>query len=80
MDKAQEKMIELAQSVRHLEFSNVSEAQRSSFSGSMHLDLSFIQEAVVELLKGRRVLKATYAYGYYLTGLISKKQFEHMQV
>ena len=44
------------------------------------VDLSFIREAVQELLKCRRVLKATYCYGYYLTGLVSKKQFEHMQV
>ena len=61
-------MIELAHSIRCLE------------TGSRHLDLSFIQEAVEELLKCRRVLKATYAYGFYLTGIISTKQFEHMQV
>ena len=44
------------------------------------VDLSFIRDAVKELLKCRRVLKATYCYGYYITGLVSKKQFEHMQV
>ena len=59
--------MELAQSVQHLE-------------SGQEVDLSFIHEAVEELLKCRRVLKATYAYGYYLTGIISTKQFEHMQV
>lgn len=75
-------MIELAESIQHLESSSLAEEglspQRSAISST--LDLSFIQEAVDELLRCRRVLKATYAYGYYLTGIVSKKQFEHMQV
>ena len=44
------------------------------------VDLSFIKDAVRELLRCRRVLKATYCYGYYLQGLLSTKQFEYMQV
>ena len=49
-------------------------------SCSRNLDLSFIQDAVQELLRCRQVLKATYCCGYYLTGIVSKRQFEHMQV
>ena len=44
------------------------------------VDLSFIRDAVVELLKCRRVLKASYGYGFYLKRLVSTRQFEHMQV
>ena len=44
------------------------------------VDLSFIRDAVRELLRCRRVLKASYCYGYYLQGLLSTKQFEYMQV
>lgn len=85
MDKAQEKMIELAHSIQHLESRGLEGAESQSRHGSVsvgrgrRLDLTFIQDAVQELLKCRRVLKASYCYGYYLTGIISKKQFEHMQ-
>lgn len=72
--------MELAASIRYLESDEGLSPRHSSMSGSRQLDLSFIQEAVEELLRCRRVLKATYAYGYYLTGIVSKKQFEHMQV
>lgn len=77
-------MVELAQSIHCMESNSVG-GELSSRHGSMsvgtrQLDLSFIQDAVQELLKCRRVLKATYPYGYYLTGIVSKKQFEHMQV
>ncbi len=44
------------------------------------VDLSFIRDAILELLKCRRVLKASYCYGYYLHGQVSPRQFEHMQV
>lgn len=77
-------MIELAHSIQHLELRSQEDREDlNSHHGSVRsrqLDLSFIQDAVQELLKCRRVLKATYCYGYYLTGIISKKQFEHMQV
>lgn len=57
-----------------------SEVEGCSATVRPAVDLSFIREAVKELLKCRRVLKATYCCGYYITGLVSKKQFEHMQV
>ena len=44
------------------------------------VDMSFIKGAVRELLRCRRVLKASYCYGYYLQGLLSTKKFEYMQV
>lgn len=109
MDKAQQKMIELAMSIQHLESSNSAGRHNSELSPGRHnsevlsgrhnsealsgrvhqasftlgirnLDLSFIQDAVQELLRCRQVLKATYCCGYYLTGIVSKRQFEHMQV
>lgn len=83
MDKAQEKMIELAHSVQLLEshgLEGVESQGTIGILGGRKLDLTFIQDAVQELLKCRRVLKASYCYGYYLTGIVSKKQFEHMQV
>ena len=44
-------------------------------------DTSFIEDAVHELLNARRVLRASYPYGYYLTGHKDKKAiFESMQV
>ncbi len=79
-------MIELAHSIQHLESRSLEGAESRghhssiSVAGGRKLDLTFIQDAVQELLKCRRVLKATYCYGYYLNGIISKKQFEHMQV
>lgn len=77
LDGAQQKMVELAASIQCLESGSDSSAQ--VIAGSRQLDLSFIHDAVQELLKCRQVLKATYCFGYYLTGIISKKQFEHMQ-
>ena len=44
-------------------------------------DTSFIENGVKELLKARRVLKASYPYGYYLQdGMHRKMLFEAMQV
>ena len=71
-------MVELAASIQCLESGSDSSAQVAA--ESRQLDLSFIHDAVQELLKCRQVLKATYCFGYYLSGIISKKQFEHMQV
>ena len=46
-----------------------------------NVDTSFIEDAVHELLNARRVLRASYPYGYYLTGNKDKKAiFESMQV
>ena len=80
LDKAQEKMVELAHSIQHLEERSLSGGKRSFSVSSRQLDFTFIEDAVNELLRCRRVLKATYGYGYYVTGIISTKQFEHMQV
>ncbi|CAH3191983.1 unnamed protein product [Porites evermanni] len=45
-----------------------------------NVDTSFIEDAVHELLNARRVLRASYPYGYYLTGNKDKKAiFESMQ-
>ena len=44
------------------------------------VDTAFIENAVHELLNARRVLRASYAYGYFLTGNKDKKAiFESMQ-
>lgn len=73
-------MIELALSIQRLESSEFEGSSMHFSGGNRQLDFTFIQDAVQELLKCRQVLKATYCYGYYLTGIVSKKQFEHMQV
>ena len=44
------------------------------------LDLSFIKEAVRELLHSRRTLKASYGFGYYIRGNTARRMFENMQV
>ena len=82
LDKAEQKMMDLALSIQRLESSDSdNSSRRASISkASRQLDFTFIQDAVQELLRCRQVLKATYCYGYYLTGIVSKKQFEHMQV
>ena len=44
-------------------------------------DTSFIESSVKELLKARRVLRASYPYGFYLQdGMHRKMLFEAMQV
>lgn len=53
-------------------------ARRSSVSEP--LDMSFIEEAVRELLAARRVLLASYAFGYYVEGRTARREFENMQV
>ena len=46
-----------------------------------NLETQFVQDAVHQLLKGRRVLKCSYAYGFYLGETGYKKPiFEFMQV
>lgn len=62
LDKARDKMQLLANSVRGLEGE----------------DMSFIEEAVRELLKCRRVLQATYPFAYYLSTK-KRREFERMQ-
>ena len=44
------------------------------------LDMSFIEEAVKELLRARRVLQASYAFGYYVKGNTPRRYFENLQV
>lgn len=46
-----------------------------------NLETKFVEDAVHQLLKARRVLKCCYAYGYYLEDTGYKKPiFEFMQV
>ena len=48
---------------------------------SANLETKFVEEAVHQLLKARRVLKCSYVYGYYLEDTGYKKPiFEFMQV
>ena len=48
---------------------------------SANLETKFVEEAVHQLLKARRVLKCSYVYGYYLDDTGYKKPiFEFMQV
>ena len=42
--------------------------------------MSFIEEAVRELLQSRRTLKASYGFGYYIKGNTARRMFENMQV
>ena len=42
--------------------------------------MSFIEEAIRELLAARRVLIASYAFGYYVEGNQARRMFENMQV
>ena len=42
--------------------------------------MSFIEEAVRELLHSRRTLKASYGFGYYIKGNTARRMFENMQV
>lgn len=44
------------------------------------LDMSFIEDAVRELLHSRRTLKASYGFGYYIQGNTARRIFENMQV
>ena len=44
-------------------------------------DTTFIEDAVLELLKTRRILKCSYPYGFFLEPKSTKKEiFELMQV
>lgn len=48
---------------------------------SANLETKFVEDAVLQLLKSRRVLKCSYVYGYYLEETGYKKPiFEFMQV
>ncbi|XP_014667038.1 PREDICTED: uncharacterized protein LOC106808723 [Priapulus caudatus] len=49
-------------------------------AGSSQVDTKFIEDAIQELLKARRVLRASYVYGYYLEDHgYNKTIFEFMQ-
>ena len=47
---------------------------------SLPLDMSFIEEAIRELLAARRVLIASYAFGYSVRGRHAQRTFEKIQV
>lgn len=42
-------------------------------------DLEFIQEALIQVMSCRHVLKYTYVYGFYITDNSSKELFEYLQ-
>ena len=50
--------------------------------GTANAETKFVEEAVEQLLKARRVLRCSYVYGYYLEGGPGYKKvvFECMQV
>ena len=73
LEKANSKTEELRASVAKLD-----SARR--YTVSLPLDMTFIEEAIRELLAARRVLIASYAYGYLLKGKQAQRMFENMQV
>ena len=87
LDKAHHKMALLAASVQFLEQSGGASMPRNRTSSSATLGtrmstefMSFIEEAVQELLKDRRVLRASYGFGYFIYSKVAQRQFENMQV
>lgn len=51
------------------------------FTASANSETQFVEHAVKQLLKARKVLKCSYVYGYYLDGPgYMKIVFEFMQV
>lgn len=55
-------------------------AMETAATSAENADTSFIKDAVHELLNARRVLRASYPYGFYLAGNKDKKAiFESMQ-
>ena len=40
----------------------------------------FIEDAVNELLKDRRVLRSSYGFGFFIQNFTTRRQFENMQV
>ncbi|XP_059164030.1 ankyrin repeat and IBR domain-containing protein 1-like [Physella acuta] len=55
-------------------------AEAVTDSATAHLETKFVEDAVHQLLKARRILKCSYVYGYYLDGPGYKKiVFEFMQ-
>ena len=40
----------------------------------------FIEDAVNELLKDRRVLRSSYGFGFFIQNFMTRRQFENMQV
>ena len=56
-------------------------AQAWADSETASNETKFVEDAVLQLLKARRVLKCSYVYGYYLAETGYKKPiFEFMQV
>ena len=67
LSTAKEKMLVLAKAMTDPDTAN--------------LETKFVEDAVLQLLKSRRVLKCSYVYGYYLEETGYKKPiFEFMQV
>ena len=67
LNTAKEKMLVLAKAMTDPDTAN--------------LETKFVEDAVLQLLKSRRVLKCSYVYGYYLEETGYKKPiFEFMQV
>ena len=73
LEKANSKTEELRASVAKLDSTR-------RYTVSLPLDMTFIEEAIRELLAARRVLIASYAYGYLLKGKQAQRMFENMQV
>ena len=74
MTTAKEKMEVLARAMTDI-------SQSASSNQSASDETKFVEDAVQQLLKARRVLKCSYVYGFYLAETGYKKPiFEFMQV
>ncbi len=85
LGKAHHKMELLAASVQSLEQTASMPRNRANSSATLGVRMStefmaFIEEAVKELLKDRRVLRASYGFGYFIQSKVAQRQFENMQV
>ena len=47
---------------------------------TVSMDMTFIEEAIRELLSSRRILIASYPFGYYVEGGRARRLFENIQV
>ena len=67
--------------VRHREATQkrMADLALASAGGSTWAEVSFLESATEALLECRRVLKHTYAAGYYMAEGAEKRLFEHLQ-
>jgi ariadne-1 len=67
--------------VRHREATQkrMADLALASVGGSTWAEVSFLESATEALLECRRVLKHTYAAGYYMAEGAEKRLFEHLQ-